>query len=46
MLMNDEIDTCSQIHQHFTYKFFVGMLFWQLFSSYVYIEKAAEKTFV
>jgi len=28
------------------YKFFVRMLFWQLFSSYMYVEKAAETTFI
>jgi len=28
------------------YKFFVRTLFWQLFSSYMYVEKAAETTFV
>jgi len=39
-------DTCSQFHQHFKYKFFIQMLFWQLFASYMYIEKAAEATFV
>ncbi len=37
----------------FTYKFFVQMLFWQLFArtrnvhvTYMYVEKAAETTFV
>jgi hypothetical protein len=30
----------SQFHKHFTYKF------WQLLSSYMYIEKAAETMFV
>jgi len=29
-----------------TYGFFVQTLFWQLFSSYMYIEKAAETTFI
>ncbi len=38
--------SCSQFHQHFMYNFFVQMLFWQLFSSYMYVEKAAETTFV
>jgi len=28
------------------YKFFVRMSFWQRFSSYMYVEKAAEMTFV
>jgi len=42
----DEIDTCRQFHQYFKYKFFVQTLFWQLFSSYMYIEKAAKTTFV
>jgi len=28
------------------YEFFVPMLFWQLFSSYMYIVNAAETTFV
>ncbi len=37
---------CSQFHQHFMYEFFVQTLYWQLFSSYMYIEKAAELTFV
>ncbi len=37
---------CSQFHQHFTYKFFVWTLFQQIFSSYMYIEKAAETMFV
>jgi hypothetical protein len=32
----------SQIHQHLTYEFFVQMLFRQLFSSYMYIEKATK----
>ncbi len=38
--------SCRQFHQHFTYEFFVRMLFWQLFSSYMYIEKAAKTTFI
>ncbi len=33
-----------QFHQHFTYKFFIQTSFWQLFSSYMYIEKAAKTT--
>ncbi len=36
----------SQFHQHFTHKFFVQMLFQQLFSSYMYVVKAAKTTFV
>ncbi len=32
----------AQFHQHFTYEFFVRTLFWQLFSSYMSIEKAAK----
>jgi len=36
----------SQFHQHFTYEFFIGTSFWQLFSSYMYIEKTAKITFV
>jgi len=35
-----------QFHQQWTYKFFVQTLFWQLFSSYMYIVKDAEMTFV
>jgi len=42
----DEIDGCGQFHQHFTYKFFVRMFFWQLFSSYMYVEKAAQMMFI
>jgi len=41
-----EGNACSQFHQHFTYKFFVRTSFRQLFSSYMYVEKAAEMTFV
>ncbi len=37
---------CSQFHQHFTYELFVQTLFWQLFSSYMYVEKAARTTLV
>ncbi len=36
----------SQFHQHFTRKLFVQTLLRQLFSSYMYIEKAAKTTFV
>jgi len=36
----------SQFHQHFSNKFFVPTSFWQLFSSYMYIEKAAKTIFV
>ncbi len=35
-----------QFHQHFMCKFFVRMLFWQLFSSYMNVEKAAKTTFI
>jgi hypothetical protein len=36
-----------QFHQHFTYKFFVRTLFWQLFlHNYVTREKGAETKFV
>jgi hypothetical protein len=35
-----------QFHQHFTRQIFVQTSFWQLFSSYMYIDKAAETTFV
>jgi len=35
-----------QFHQHFTCKFFVRMLFRQLFCSYMHVEKAAETMFV
>jgi hypothetical protein len=38
--------SCSQFHQHFTYKFFVRMLYRQLFSSYMYVVNAAETTLV
>ncbi len=38
--------TSSQFHQHFTYEFFVRTLFRQLFSSYMYVEKAAATLFV
>ncbi len=33
-------------HQRYTYKFYVRILFQQLFSSYAYVEKAAKMTFV
>jgi len=33
--------SCSQFYQHFTYKIFLRTLFWQLFSSLKYVEKAA-----
>jgi hypothetical protein len=39
-------DFRCQFYQHFTHKFFVQRLFRQLFSSYMYVEKAAEMTFV
>jgi len=46
----DEIDTCSQFHQHFTYKFFVWTSFRQLFprtrNVHVTREKAAEMRLV
>ncbi len=38
------IFSCRQFHQHLTRKFFVQMLFRQLFSSYMYVVKAAEMT--
>ncbi len=38
--------SCSQFHQHFTYNFFVRTLFQQLFSCYMYLEKAGKMTFV
>jgi len=38
--------TCHRFHQRYTHAFFVRMLFWQLFSSYMHVEKAAETTFV
>jgi hypothetical protein len=34
--------TCRQFHQRETRAFFVGTAFWQLFSSYMYVVKAAE----
>jgi len=37
---------CRQFHQRYAYKFFVRMLFQQLFSSYMYVEKAAKMMFV
>ncbi len=41
-----ESKTHSQFHQHFTCKFFVLTLFWQLFTCYMYVEEAAKTTFV
>ncbi len=41
-----DIATCRQFHQHFTCKFFVRTSFQQLFSSYMYLEKAAKTMFV
>jgi len=38
--------TKCQFHQRYTREFFVWMLFWQLFSSYMYVVKAAKTTFV
>jgi len=38
--------TCNQFHQHSTYKFFVLTLLQHLFSSYMYVEKAAKTMFV
>jgi len=35
-----------QFHQHYTRTFFVRTLFWQLFSSYIYVVKAAEMMFI
>jgi len=35
-----------QFHQRYMREFFIRKLFWQLFSSYVYVVKAAETTFV
>jgi len=31
------LNTRCQFHQHFMYEFFVQTLFWQLFSSYMYV---------
>ncbi len=45
-VMKTEIVTYGQFHQHFTHKVFAQMLFWQLFSSYMYEEKAAKMTFI
>jgi len=39
-------DVRCQFHQHFMRKFFEQTLFWQLFSSCMYVEKAAETMFV
>ncbi len=38
--------TRGQFHQRYAREFFVQKSFQQLFSSYMYLEKAAEKTFV
>jgi hypothetical protein len=35
-----------QFHQSITYEFSVRTLFWQLFSSYTYVEKAAKTKFI
>jgi hypothetical protein len=43
--MGSEEPRC-QFHQHFTGVFFVRKSFLQLFSSYMYVVKAAETTFV
>jgi len=40
------ISSRCQFHQHFTYEFSVQALFQQLFSSYMYVEKAAKTTFI
>ncbi len=40
-----KISRC-QFHQHYRHKFFIRTLFQQLFSSYMYVVKAAKKTFV
>jgi len=37
---------CGQFYQQYTRKFFLRTSFWQLFSSYMYIEKVAKTTFV
>jgi len=37
---------CSQFLQHFTCNFFVQTLSWQLFSSYMYVEKFVRKMLV
>ncbi len=41
-----KLSTYRQFHQPYTRAFFVRTLFWQLFSSYIHIEKAAKTTFV
>ena len=38
--------TWCQFHQRYSCNFFVRKSFWKLFSSYMYVEKAAEMTFV
>jgi hypothetical protein len=38
--------TGETIHQHFMYQFFLRTLFRYLLSSYMYVEKATETTFV
>ncbi len=38
--------TWCQFHQHYMCQFFVQTLFWQLFSSYMYVVKAAKTTFI
>jgi len=46
LLNVDEIDTCRQFHQRFTYEFFVRPLsIWQIFSMYVrtYVRKKLPK---
>ncbi len=40
------VATCRQFHQRYEHKNFVRKSFWQLFSSYMYIEKAAKMMFV
>jgi len=37
---------CSQFHQRYMREFFIHTLFQQLFSTYMYVVKAAETTFV
>ncbi len=41
-----QLYTRGQFHKHFTHEYFVLTLCWQLFSCYMYIERAAETTFV
>jgi len=38
--------TRRQFHQHYMREFFVQTLLWQLFSSYMYVVKAAKTMFV